>query len=55
MSKPTPLFAGLNLHKDFITVAHAEAHRYGCTEPVRPPRKALKDGLPLHNGASIGG
>jgi transposase len=27
MPKPTTLFVGLDVHKDFITVAHAEAHR----------------------------
>jgi hypothetical protein len=27
MAKPTTLFVGLDVHKDFITVAHAEAHR----------------------------
>jgi transposase len=27
MAKPTTLFLGLDVHKDFITVAHAEAHR----------------------------
>ena len=27
MPKPTTLFLGLDAHKDFITVAHAEAHR----------------------------
>jgi hypothetical protein len=31
MPKPTTLFVGLNVHKDFITVAHAEAHRPRCT------------------------
>jgi transposase len=27
MPKPTTLFVGLDAHKHFITVAHAEAHR----------------------------
>jgi hypothetical protein len=27
MPKATTLFLGLNVHKEFITVAHAEAHR----------------------------
>ena len=27
MRKPTTLFVGLDSHKDFISVAHAEAHR----------------------------
>ncbi len=27
MPKPTTLFVGLDVHKDFITGAHAEAHR----------------------------
>jgi transposase len=27
MPKPTTLFVGLDVHKDFITIAHAEAHR----------------------------
>jgi transposase len=27
MAKPTTLFVGLDVHKDFIIVAHAEAHR----------------------------
>jgi transposase len=27
MAKPTTLFVGLDVPKDFITVAHAEAHR----------------------------
>ena len=27
MSKRTTLFVGLDVNKDFITVAHAEAHR----------------------------
>ena len=27
MAKPTTLFVGLDVHKDFITVAHAEAYR----------------------------
>ncbi len=32
MPKPTPLFVGLDVHKDFITVTHAEAH--GSRPPV---------------------
>jgi len=27
MRKATTLFVGLDVHKDFISVAHAEAHR----------------------------
>jgi hypothetical protein len=27
MPKPTTLFVGLDVHKDFVSVAHAEAHR----------------------------
>ena len=27
MPKPTPLFVGLDVHKDSIAVAHAQGHR----------------------------
>ena len=30
MPKPTTLFVELNVHKDFISVVHAEAH---CSDP----------------------
>jgi hypothetical protein len=38
MPKPTTLFVGLDVHKDFITVAHAEAAPSPLHELPRPPR-----------------
>jgi len=31
MTKPTTFFVGLDSHKDFISIAHAEAGRSGPT------------------------